>query len=84
LLPQNPSNLSKHLSNHHLVDDAPNFFNAATKQPGDAPCISGLTVTDSFSCNTREASSTIHTYFSELSTKEAMEMWSQKAHLFFT
>jgi hypothetical protein len=58
-----PSNLNKHLNNHHSVEDA-TLFDAATNQPGNTPCISGGTGTDSFSCNTKEASSTIHTYFS--------------------
>jgi hypothetical protein len=63
----NPSNLCKHLLNHHAVEDAPNFFNASKKRPGTAACLPGGT--DSFSRNTAGAS-TIQTFFSELSTRD--------------
>jgi hypothetical protein len=79
----NPSNLNKHITKHHTTKDAPDFFNSVTKGQGVAACIPMKPDSASQISGVIESTSTINSFFSELSTKQALDLWSRKAHRFF-
>jgi hypothetical protein len=78
----NPSNLNKHIHSHHSEEDAPDFFKVESKGRGRAAGIPHSS--DSVSrITTGDNASTINSFFSELSSKQALDIWSRKAHKFF-
>jgi hypothetical protein len=79
-----PSNLGKHLERHHSAEDAPDFFKLSTRGPGKAASIQQEDgIRTCRATEVTDGNSSIRTFFNQLSSQEAYELWCRKAHKYF-
>jgi hypothetical protein len=78
-----PSNLGKHIESMHSAKDAPDYFKSTSAGPGKAARIPDSRDTASRTTEVTNSNSTIKTYFNNLTSQEAFDLWSRKTHKFF-
>jgi hypothetical protein len=78
-----PSNLGKHIESMHSASDAPDFFRSTSTGPGKAARIPESKESASRTTEVTVSNSTIKTYFNNLTTQEAFDLWTRKTHKFF-
>jgi hypothetical protein len=79
-----PSNLVKHMERNHSTVDAPDFFKLTSSGRGK---VASLHTSDeskrSRTPNVTDCGSSIRTYFNNMTSLEAYELWCRKTHKFY-